>query len=214
MAERSQPLARPNPAKVPLVILLALVINVGMFTAIEMMVGKNQIRLTDVSEFDISNFIRVAEETRAVSSRRDPKAPQKPQQEMQQDLSRLSAASSGGIGDVGFSIDMPQIEIDIGGGIQIARELTPLVRIPADYPIAALAKGIEGFVEMRFTVTETGSVADPEVLRSDPPGVFDRSARRAVLKWKYQPQMVDGKPTPVISYARLVFQMLEEEPKD
>ena len=210
MANRSQAMARPNPAKLPVVILLALVINILMFTAIEYMVGKNQIRLTDVAEFDISNFIRVAEETRAVSSRRDPQAPQKPAQEMQQDLSRLSA-STAGVGDVSFSVDMPEIEIDMGGSIHIARELTPLVRIPADYPISALAKGIEGFVEMRFTVTETGAVADPEVLRSNPPGVFDRAARRAVLKWKYQPQMVEGQPTAVISYARLKFELLKDE---
>lgn len=210
MAERSAPLAKPNPAKLPLVIFLALVVNVGMFTAIEYMVGKNQLRLTEVSEFDISNFIRVAEQQRAVSSRRDPKAPQKPQQEMQQNLSQL-AASSSGIGDVSFSVEMPDIEIDMGSNIHIARELTPLVRIPADYPISALAKGIEGFVELRFTVTETGTVANPEVLRSDPPGMFERSARRAVLKWKYQPQMVDGQPTAVITYTRLVFKLLRDE---
>ena len=209
MAERSAPLARPNPAKLPLVIIVALIVNVGMFTAIEYMVGKNQIRLTDVSEFDISNFIRVAEQSRPVSSRRDAKAPQKPQQEMQQDISKLSASSSS-IGDVSFSVDMPDIDIDMGGSIHIARELTPLVRIPANYPVSALTKRIEGFVEMRFTVSETGSVANPEVLRASPPGVFDRAARRAVLKWKYQPQMVDGKPTPVITYTRLVFQLLEE----
>lgn len=210
MAERSEPLAKPNPAKLPLVIIAALIVNVGMFTAIEYMVGKNQIRLTDVAEFDISNFIRVAEQSRPVSSRRDAKAPQKPQQEMQQDISKLSASSTG-IGDVSFSIDMPDIEIDMGGNIHIARELTPLVRIPADYPISALSKRIEGFVEIRFTVTETGAVANPEVLRSAPPGVFDRAARRAVLKWKYQPQMVDGKPTAVITYTRLVFQVLDDD---
>lgn len=209
MPERSEPLAKPNPAKLPLVIVAALVINVGMFTAIEYMVGKNQIRLTDVAEFDISNFIRVAEQARPVSSRRDAKAPQKPRQEMQRDLSKL-AASSSGLGDVSFSIEMPDIEIDMGGNIHIARELTPLVRIPADYPISALAKRIEGFVEMRFTVTETGAVANPEVLRASPPGVFDRAARRAVLRWKYQPQMIDGKPTPVVTYTRLVFKLLEE----
>ena len=62
-------------------------------------------------------------------------------------------------------------------------------------------------------VTETGAVEDPEVLRSEPPGVFDRSASRAVLRWKYQPQMRDGKPTAVISYARLKFELLDEEPE-
>lgn len=77
--------------------------------------------------------------------------------------------------------------------------------------MAARAKAIEGYVLLRFTVTESGSVADPEVLRSDPPGVFDRAARRAVLKWKYQPQLVDGRPVSVKTYTRLRFELLKEE---
>jgi periplasmic protein TonB len=191
-------------ARLPVIVLAALLVNVLMFTAIEYMIGMRQIRLTDATDFDIANFIRVAEQPRDVSSRRDPKAPEKPQQEMQQDIQRLSQATST-TGAVAFSVEMPDIDIDIGGNIQIARELTPLVRIPADYPVQALIKGIEGFVEVRFTVTETGAVSDPEVLRADPPGVFERAATRAILKWKYQPQLVDGRPTAVISYARLVF---------
>ena len=196
--------------KMPAVILTALVVNILMFTAIEYMVGLKRIRLSDVTDIDIANFIRVNEESRDVRSRRDPKAPQKPKQEMQQDLSRLSQASSS-VGNVRFSVDMPDIEIDMGGGIQIARELTPLVRIPADYPLGPLAKGIEGWVELRFTVTESGSVTDIEVLRAQPEGYFERAARRAVAKWKYQPQMSDGKPVAVITYTRLRFEILDEE---
>lgn len=196
-------------SKLPVVLVSALIINALMFTAIEYMIGMDQIRLADATDFDIANFIRVAEQPPDVNSRRDAKAPEKPKPDMEQNVERLSPTSAGGSA-IGFAVDMPNVEIDLGGSIQIARELTPLVRIPADYPVSALAKGIEGFVEMRFVVTETGAVADPEVLRADPPGIFDRSARRAVLKWKYQPQMVEGKPTRVVSYARLVFQLDEK----
>nr|MDJ0699319.1 energy transducer TonB [Woeseiaceae bacterium] len=146
-----------------------------------------------------------------VRSRRDPKAPEKPQQEMQQDLHKLQASSSGGMSSLDVDIPDIDLDLDLGGSIAIARELTPLVRIPADYPISALSKEIEGWVLVRFTVTETGSVADPEILRSEPPGVFDRSAKRAVLKWKYQPQIVDGKPAAVVTYTRLRFEMEKDE---
>ena len=198
--------------KLPAILLAALVINAIMFVAIEYMIGNRRIRLTDTSEFDISNFIRVAEQSREVRSRRDPEAPQKPQNEMQQDLQQLASAPSAG-GVAGFDVSMPDIDlgIDAGSGIAIARQLTPLVKFPAEYPMAARAKSIEGFVLLRFTVTETGAVADPEVLQAEPPGIFNRAARGAVLRWKYQPQMVDGKPTAVVSYARVNFQMLQEE---
>jgi len=189
----------------------AILINIMMFTAIRYMVVNRQIRLADTTQFDLANFIRVSEQSREVRSRRDPEAPQKPKNEMQRDIDRLAQASkSGGIG--GLTVDMPNIDIDIdvGGGIAIARELTPLVRFPPEYPARAVDNEVEGYVILRFTVTETGSVADPEVLRSEPPGIFDRAAIRAVLRWKYQPQLANGEPISVISYTRFTFQLLEE----
>lgn len=194
-------------ARIPVIIVSAIVINILMFTAIEMMIGMERMRLTDANNIDIANFIRMQEQSRDVRSRRDPKAPDKPQQDMQEDLRRLNAANNSGL--TGMSIDIPDIEIDIGigGGIAIARELTPLVRVPAEYPMSALSRGIEGFVLLRFTVTESGSVEDPEVLRAEPPGLFDRAAIRAVSRFKYQPQFVDGKPTRVKTYTKLTFIM-------
>ena len=191
--------------RVPLILVAAIIVNILMFTAIEMMVGMKRVRLTDANNIDIANFIRMAEQSRDVSSRRDPKAPEKPPQDMQKDLRRLNAASDSSMS--GMSIDVPDIDIDIGIGadIAIARELTPLVRVPPEYPLNARKKEIEGFVLLRFTVTESGAVVDPEVLRADPPGVFDRAALRAVVRFKYQPQFVDGKPVRVKTYTKLTF---------
>jgi protein TonB len=174
------------------------------------MVVNSEIRLADTSQFDLANFIRMQEQSRDVRSRRDPKAPEKPEAEQQRDLSRLAEASqTGGLG--GLAVEMPNIEIDIdvGGGISLARELTPLVRFPPEYPMSAAANRVEGYVLLRFTVTETGTVADPEVLRSEPPNIFDRAAIRSVLRWKYQPQLVNGEPISVLTYTRIVFQMAE-----
>ena len=204
-------MTRGSTQKLATVVLAALLINAAMFTAIRYMVINRQIRLADTSQFDLANFIRMQEQSRDVRSRRDPKAPQKPESEQQRDLSRLANASLGsGVGSM--SVDMPDIDIDIdvGGGISLARELTPLVRFPPDYPMAAMNNKIEGYVLLRFTVTETGTVADPEVLRSEPPGIFDRAARRAVMRWKYQPQLANGEPVSVVTYTRLVFRMLED----
>jgi protein TonB len=200
-----------NAIRLSIVVLTALLVNALMFTAIRYMVINRQIRLADTSQFDLANFIRMQEQSREVRSRRDPKAPQKPETQQQQDLSRLAQASQmSGIG--GLAVDMPDIEIDIdvGGGISLARELTPLVRFPPEYPMSAMANKIEGYVLLRFVVTETGAVSEPEVLRSDPAGIFDRAAMRAVLRWKYQPQLANGEPVSVITYTRIVFQMAED----
>lgn len=203
----------PSALRIPAVLLIAFLINAFIFGVIQYMVGNPRIRLTDAQEFDIANFIRMQEQSREVRSRRDPKAPEKPQQEQQQQLRQLARASGGNISDL--AVDIPDLEIDIGldigGDIQIARELIPLVRIPPEFPQRAAARGVEGYVILRFTVTETGSVADPEVLRANPPGFFELAAKRAVMRWKYQPQIRNGKPTRVLTLTRITFQLAENQ---
>ena len=192
--------------------LATILVNAIMFGVIQYLVINRQMRLSDTTDFDIANFIRMQEQQRAVRSRRDPEAPKKPDADTEQDLSRLlNASKSGGIGGLAVNLPDINIDIDVGGSIQIARELTPLVRIPPNYPERALIKCTEGFVLIRFVVTETGSVADPEIIQSEPPGMFDRSAVRSVLRWKFQPQLVDGKPTSVMTYTRVNFEMLPGE---
>lgn len=79
--------------------------------------------------------------------------------------------------------------------LQLAQnsQVMPLHRIEPKYPARALKRKIEGYVVMRFSIDTTGKPTDIEVVEADPKGVFDREATRALLMWKYQPQVVDGK---------------------
>lgn len=108
------------------------------------------------------------------------------------------------IGDVGLNIDPD-------GGFRSDSDVQPIVRIPPVYPNGALERGIEGWVLIEFLVTETGAVVDPVVLDSDPPGTFDRAARRAVVKWKYKPMMVGGKPVAWKTKIVLSFDITEDD---
>ena len=194
--------------RIPTIIVVAFLINVLLFSVIQYMVGNPRLRLGDATNFDIANFIRMTEQSREVKSKRDPKAPEKPQAEQQQALRQLAQANTGGVGSL--QVDVPDLDIDIGvdiGDIQIARQLTPLVRIPPEYPQRAAARGIEGYVVLRFMITEAGTVEDPEVLRAEPAGFFESAARRAVLRWKYQPQIRDGKPVRVMAMNRITFEL-------
>jgi protein TonB len=193
-------------ARVPTAILAAVAINIVLFSIIQYMVGSPRLRLTDISDVDVSNFIRMQEQTHEVRSRRDPLAPQKPPVSQQRSMHQLVQSAAPGITDM--QIDVPEMEIEIGvniGDIHIARELTPLVKVPPEYPQRAMSKDVEGYVVLRFVVTETGSVESPEILHAEPEGYFESAARRAVLRWKYQPQFRDGKPIRVISITRVNF---------
>ena len=89
--------------------------------------------------------------------------------------------------------------VDIGGpgGMNVAEgDYLPIVRVAPVYPARALSRGIEGYVDMSFTVTTAGTVKDPIVLFSTS-SLFERAATRAVLKFKYKPRVTDGIPIEV-----------------
>lgn len=72
----------------------------------------------------------------------------------------------------------------------------PLFRIEPAYPRKAARNGKEGWVKLAFTITERGTVIDPEVLESRPRRLFNRSAVAAIRKWKFRPKVIDGTPVP------------------
>jgi len=72
------------------------------------------------------------------------------------------------------------------------RDVIPLVRIAPDYPPRALARGLEGWVQVRFTITPTGTVKDPIVVNAEPKNIFDDAALKAILRWRYNPRVEGG----------------------
>lgn len=78
---------------------------------------------------------------------------------------------------------------------QLDKDFMPHSRQPPQYPYKAARRGIEGWVRVRFEVTETGTVEDVQVLESDPPGVFEQAAIKAVYRWRFKPRIVNGQPT-------------------
>lgn len=102
--------------------------------------------------------------------------------------------------------------MDIGGpgGMNIAEgDYLPIVRVAPVYPARALSRGIEGYVDMEFTVTSTGTVKDPVVVFSTS-SLFDRAASQAVLKFKYKPRVVDGQPVEVQGVKTRITFKIEE----
>lgn len=73
-------------------------------------------------------------------------------------------------------------------------DVTPLVVVEPQWPREALLNGIEGWVEVRFTIGPDGRVSNARVVASEPRRTFDRSALRAIERWRFRPRVVDGRP--------------------
>ena len=86
----------------------------------------------------------------------------------------------------------------------------PIVKVAPIYPDSAARRGLEGWVLLKFTVTETGAVRDPVVLESEPGTTFDRAAMKAVLKFKYKSRVEGGKPVEVPGVEHLITFKLEK----
>jgi protein TonB len=63
-----------------------------------------------------------------------------------------------------------------------------------EYPLQALQAGINGWVELEFTIAPSGGVRDIQVVGAEPQGVFDAAAREALAQWRFRPRYVNGQP--------------------
>lgn len=86
-----------------------------------------------------------------------------------------------------------------------AGEFRPLSVVDPVYPPTALRNGTEGWVELEFTITDSGVVRDVLVLGSEPAGVFEAAAREALGQWRFEPRVANGRPVPYRSVVTLRF---------
>ena len=109
--------------------------------------------------------------------------------------------TEGEIGPLPFDIGNPKIVMPISKPGQIDGGMVPVAIMQPDYPRRALQRGLEGYVIVEFTVSAIGKVVDAIVLDSSST-LFEKSALRAVARFKYKPQVVEGTaiPTPGVRY--------------
>ncbi len=101
-------------------------------------------------------------------------------------------------------LDLPELDIPMTGGEGMfignfatidktaEGDIIPIVTIRPMYPRDAAMQGLEGWVELEFTITAIGTVKSPRVIDAKPKRIFNREALRAILKWKFKPRIVDG----------------------
>lgn len=83
----------------------------------------------------------------------------------------------------------------------------PIAKVAPEYPAQARSRKIEGFVELEFLVTTNGSAEEIRVVRSEPEGLFDRNAVRALMRWKFKPAERDGKREATRTRTTLNFEL-------
>ena len=193
-------------------IVVGSMITVSLLFVMQLLIVTGKQALTDPRERHKLEFVRVKRNENLnvedVVPEKPPKPPETPPETPPQDMDNINPDAPT------INIAAPDVQAggDIGGpgGMNIAEgDYLPIVRVAPVYPARALSRGLEGFVDLSFTVTTTGTVKDPIVIQSTS-SLFERAAIRAVLKFKYKPRVVDGVPVEVPGVKTRITFMLED----
>jgi protein TonB len=192
--------------------LCAAVITLGLFFLMQSLIQSSGSALTDAPKGSVLDFVRVKKEESIQKKDRKPKKPPKPKEPPpdmappQMDAPSPESATSGMDFGAGMAAD-----VSLDGGLALSSgdgEFLPIVRVAAVYPRRALQRGIQGFVDVEFTVSKLGSVINPKVIQASPEGIFEQAALDATLKYKYKPRVVNGEPMDVSGVeVRVTFEL-------
>ncbi|MFK7914542.1 MAG: energy transducer TonB [Pseudomonadales bacterium] len=192
-------------------VVLGAIATFALFMIMQYLIASDESGLDESKTGKIVDFVRLKEDEQVEIKDRKPKPPPPPDEPPpdmpKPDFDNADVSQGVDIGGVNVNVDL-----NVGGvgGFSSDGEYLPIVKVAPVYPRRAQTRGIEGYVLLEFIVTKTGSVRDPVVVEAKPPGIFDRAATNAALKFKYKPKVVNGEPIEVAGVRNMVRFELED----
>lgn len=187
-----------NTMRIGVSVPLAMAVTLALFWLMNYLITHGMDAITEEFQGALIDFTRVdRDETIQTKDRALPDRPDKPDAPPPpppMNLNTTTAPNSGGVMinapalSRGLNLDRSGLTAPTDG------DVIPLVRIPPQYPQRAASRGVNGWVQLEFTITETGGVEDIIVIAAEPTGYFERAAERALARWKYKPRIIDGRP--------------------
>jgi protein TonB len=193
-------------------IVVGVIVTLSLLFVMQLLIATGKAALTKPRDRAQLEFVRVkrneALNTQDFTPEKPPPPPEVPPETPPQEMDSVDPNAPT------INVAPPSVSADtnIGGpgGMNIAEgDYLPIVRVAPVYPARALSRGLEGYVDMSFTVTTAGTVRDPIVLFSTS-SLFEKAATRAVLKFKYKPRVVDGVPVDVPNVKTRITFKIEE----
>ncbi|MFT5573886.1 MAG: protein TonB [Cryomorphaceae bacterium] len=189
--------------------LVAIFVTLGLIFAMYALIRMDEPELGERNALKLPDFVHVPknEDVQTITPKPDrpddvQEQPEAPEVEIVPD--RVDINSDLGLGQVKIGINR-----DLKGFNSNDGEYLPIFRPPPTYPRRAAERGLCGYVDLTYTVTSSGSVRDPIVLESSS-SMFESSAKKAALKYKYKARQVGGKSVDVSGVEiRVRFEMEE-----
>jgi protein TonB len=173
----------------------AVFVTFGLFWVMQALIGI-EFKLDEAARRRVIDFVRLKHETEAETKKRklpDKKTPEEPPPPPDLNLAQNTRPDL----DTGNVLPIFDSSIELASGPNIGSaamdsDIVPLVRVQPLYPERARQRGLEGWVEIEFTIAAGGTVKNPRVIAYHPSTIFNRAALQAIRKWKYNPKIEEG----------------------
>jgi periplasmic protein TonB len=196
--------------RIPIATILGLAFTTGVFWLLWHLVG-TEFDAEEVKEATRIDFSRMRRDTE-VATKRDEKV-ERERPPPTPEMPRMSFSTGGienNVAQLTPIVDargaMTRMSMSAGSD----RDVIPLVRIAPDYPPRALSRGLEGWVQVQFTITPTGTVKDAKVVNAEPKTIFDDAALKAIARWRYNPRVEGGVAVERVGVQTIIRFQLEQ----
>ena len=188
---------------------LAVIVTVFLFLVMQALVTSDEYNLGEEGVNINISFLRQLQDTETQTQK---KKPNRPEQEQEPEPPDMDIPETPRPEMNAESIATPDFSGPQFGAFSASTDadVLPIVKLTPQYPRRATQRGIEGWVLVQFTITAAGAVVNPMIVDADPPGIFNRSALRSIVKWKYKPRILNGKAVARPGVQHLITFELEE----
>jgi len=205
-----------DATKIPTLIILAVILNIAIFILIQQLVSKENALDLALADINLVEFIRLDQKPEPPKPEQDLKDLEPPPPEPEPPPPEMTEPQVDTNQPTPTDLPLPKINMPLSlsgtpylgdsmkgslrgkpkgkpAGPRIDTNVVPTLRVPPIYPLRALRSGIQGVVTVEFTIAIDGSVKDAVVVKAKPPKIFDSAVLKAISKWRYNPDIVDGK---------------------
>jgi periplasmic protein TonB len=206
-----------DATKIPSLIILAVILNIAIFILIQQLVSKEHALDLNLADINLVQFIRLDQKPEPPKPKDEIEELEPPPPEQEPPPPEMSEPQIESAQPMQMVLTLPSINLPLSlsgtpylgdamksrlkgkparkpARFKIDTSVVPTLRVPPIYPLRALRSGIQGVVTVEFTIAIDGSVKDAVVVKSKPPKIFDSAVLKAISKWKYNPDIVNGNP--------------------
>lgn len=199
--EALSPAASGGIVRAVIGIVLGLAITAALFWTMQYLIETADKELDESARGHLIDFVRLKRDESIQRKQHKPKKPPPPEAPPPQpptpELDNLNPNAE----KIAISAAPVETDIEMSGGFSLGvgeGDYLPIVKVAPIYPQRALARGIEGYCVVEYTVTKQGTIRDPRVLEDQcTSSLFHRPSVQAALKFKYKPRVIDGQAVEV-----------------